>query len=146
MPTIDLGADALERELRRPGVLLVHWWAPESLASELSSAAYQAAALRNPGVRFGSLNAVRQQTLARDYQVSSVPALMVFRDGILVFAGAGPFTEEQVDQLLVAVDALDMDEVRRTRNGHGKGTPAFAAPPVPLAAPRAREPSRKPLK
>lgn len=120
MAAFEASGGELDWAVRQPGVLMVHWWQSLSPAGEMARAAFEAAALRNPGARFFLVNTSAEAAVARDYQVTSIPTLMVFRDGVLVFAAAGPFTDEQVEQLLVAVEALDMEEVRRGRNGHGQ--------------------------
>ena len=53
-----------------------------------------------------------QQALAAGAQITSIPTLMAFRDGILVFSQAGALPAASLEKLITAVRDLDMDDVR----------------------------------
>ena len=53
-----------------------------------------------------------QQMLASSAQISSIPTLMAFREGILVFSQPGALPASALDQVIDAVKGLDMEEVR----------------------------------
>jgi thioredoxin 1 len=46
-------------------------------------------------------------------QISSIPTLMAFRDGVLVFRQSGALPAPALEQLIQAVRELDMEDVRR---------------------------------
>ena len=74
---------------------------------------YEAASEANPDIVFGSINTEDERDLSGGLQISSIPTLMAFRDGIMVFRQPGALPAPMLDQLIDAVRALDMDDVRR---------------------------------
>lgn len=92
---------------------IIHFWAPLSVPSRDFAPAFAAAAARNPDILFASVNAQEQRAIVAQFDVRSIPSLMIFRSNIIVFANSGPMTAAGLEEVLVAVRALDMDEVRR---------------------------------
>ncbi|WP_372734227.1 thioredoxin family protein, partial [Nocardioides sp.] len=62
---------------------------------------------------FGSIDTEAEQALAGAAQVTSIPTLMAFREGILVFRQAGALPAPALEELITAVKGLDMEDVRR---------------------------------
>lgn len=113
MATIELTAENFEQNVAESDILLVDFWASWCGPCRQFAPTYEAASEANPDIVFGSVNTEEQQSLSAAAQVSSIPTLMVFRDGILVFSQAGALPPAALDQLIAAVRGLDMDEVRR---------------------------------
>jgi len=74
---------------------------------------YEAASAQHPDITFGKIDTEDQQELAAAAQISSIPTLMAFRDGILVFSQPGALPARALEQVIQAVRDLDMDDVRR---------------------------------
>jgi thioredoxin 1 len=74
---------------------------------------YEQASETHADITFGSVDTEDQRDLAGALQISSIPTLMAFRDGILVFRQAGALPEPALAELVEAVRGLDMDAVRR---------------------------------
>ena len=74
---------------------------------------FAAAAQRHADVLFAKINTEDQQQLAAQFNIRSIPTLMIFRDNIIVYAEAGALPAAALDQVLAAARALDMVEVRR---------------------------------
>ena len=72
-----------------------------------------AAAHLEPHVRLGKVDTEAEQNIAAMCGIQSIPTIMVFRDGILLFNQAGALPEHSLEQIITAAEALDMDEVRR---------------------------------
>jgi len=113
MPTIELTAENFEASIRDNEILFVDFWASWCGPCRQFAPTYEAASDANPDIAFGSVNTEEQHQLSSAAQVTSIPTLMVFRDGILVFSQPGALPPATLDQLITAVRDLDMDDVRR---------------------------------
>src|SRR3954452_573660 len=77
-----------------------------------SAPVYEAASERHEDVVFGSIDTEAEVGLAQAAQVTAIPTLMAFRDGIMVFRQAGALPAPALEELITAVKGLDMDDVR----------------------------------
>ena len=112
-----MSAVALTREtfgdtVTKPGITLVDWWASWCGPCRMFAPVFQAASEQHPDIVFGKIDTEDQPELAAAARISSIPTLMAFRDGILVFSQPGALPGAALEQLIQAVRDLDMDEVR----------------------------------
>ena len=82
---------------------------------------YEAAADRHEDVVFGKVDTEAEQSLAAAAQITSIPTLMAFREGILVFSQPGALPPQALEQVISAVKDLDMDDVRAQVADHQHG-------------------------
>ena len=82
---------------------------------------YEAAADRHEDVVFGKVDTEAEQSLAAAAQITSIPTLMAFREGILVFSQPGALPPQALEQVITAVKDLDMDDVRAQVADHQHG-------------------------
>src|SRR3954454_22291601 len=113
MATIELTGENFEQSIKEHDTLFVDFWASWCGPCRQFAPTYEAASEANPDLAFGSVNTEEQHALASAAQVSSIPTLMAFREGILVFSQAGALPPPALVQLIAAVRDLDMDDVRR---------------------------------
>lgn len=113
MSTSPLTLENIEQTISGPGIVLVDFWAAWCGPCRAFAPVFEAAAERNPDIVFGKVDTEAEQALAAGFRIVSIPTLMVFRDGILVFSQPGALRAPQLDELIAGARALDMDDVRR---------------------------------
>jgi thioredoxin 1 len=113
MATIELTGENFEQSIKEHDTLFVDFWASWCGPCRQFAPTYEAASEANPDLTFGSVNTEEQHALSAAAQVTSIPTLMVFREGILVFSQPGALPPATFDQLVQAVRDLDMEDVRR---------------------------------
>ena len=112
MSIIALTKDTFEDTVTKPGITLVDWWASWCGPCRMFAPVFQAASEQHQDITFGKIDTEDQPDLAAAARIGSIPTLMAFRDGILVFSQPGALPAAALEQLIQAVRALDMDQVR----------------------------------
>jgi len=92
---------------------VVDFRAPSSAPCRAFAPIFAAAVARNPDVLFAQVNAEDQQAIIAQFNIRSIPTLMIFRSNIIVYAKAGALEARSLDEVLGGARALDMEEVRR---------------------------------
>jgi thioredoxin 1 len=110
--TIALTEENFEETVTKDGITLVDWWASWCGPCRMFSPVFEASSEQHPEITFGKIDTEDQQALAAGAQITSIPTLMAFRDGILVFAQAGALPAASLEKLISAVQDLDMEDVR----------------------------------
>ena len=123
MATIDLTADVFEKTVTEPGITLVDFWADWCGPCKQFGPIYEEASNKNADITFGKVDTEAEQALAGAAGITSIPTLMAFRDGVLVFAQPGALPAPALDEVIQAVRDLDMDEVHAkiAEQGNGSG-------------------------
>ena len=113
MPTIELTANDFETTVLENDIVLVDFWASWCGPCRQFAPTYEKAAESNPDIVFGKVDTEAEQALASAANITSIPTLMAFREGVLVFAQPGALPPQALDQVIGAVKGLDMDEVHK---------------------------------
>ena len=113
MTVTPLKTQDLEATLDKQGVVLIDCWAPWCAPCRAFTPVYERVAERHPDVAFTKVNVDEEPEIARAFQIRGIPTLVVFRDGVPLFAQAGMLPEAALDDLVKQAKALDMEEVRR---------------------------------
>ncbi|MEP6859373.1 MAG: thioredoxin domain-containing protein [Deltaproteobacteria bacterium] len=97
------------------GIVVIDWWAAWCGPCRAFAPVFEAASQRHPTVTFGKVDTDGETQLAARFEISAIPTLMVFRDGVLVFRRAGAIGVDGLDVLIDHVKALPSSEVRGAR-------------------------------
>jgi thioredoxin 1 len=106
------------------GTVLIDFWAGWCGPCRMFAPTFEAVSEDNPDVVFAKVDTEAEQQLAGELGIRSIPTLMAFRDGILLYREAGALPKAALEDLVGQVKALDMDDVRRQiaeRETAGKG-------------------------
>lgn len=112
MATIELTSENFNETVTRDGITFVDFWAEWCGPCRMFGPIFEQASEQHADITFGKLDTEAQREIAAAAQITSIPTLMAFRDGILVFSQPGALAAPQFEQLVQAVKDLDMVEVR----------------------------------
>lgn len=112
MSTQTLTGQSFESTITAGGIVVVDFWASWCGPCRQFAPVFEAASAQHEDIVFGKVDTEAEQTLAAAAQITSIPTLMVFRDGILVFSQPGALPAAALEQVIAGVRALDMDAIR----------------------------------
>ena len=113
MATIELTQDNFEETVTGNEIVLVDWWADWCGPCKMFAPTYEASSEKHADVVFGKIDTEAQPGLSSEAGIQSIPTLMAFRDGILLYSQPGALPPAALEEVIGKVKELDMDEVRK---------------------------------
>lgn len=120
MATIDVTQETFESVVTGGGIVVIDFWAPWCGPCKSFAPVFEAAAAQHADVVFAKVNTDEQQALAGHFAIRSIPTLMIFREGILIFQQPGALPAAGLESVIAQARALDMDAVRQDIAGQAE--------------------------
>jgi len=112
MATIEVTGATFGETVTSNGIKIIDFWAEWCGPCRQFAPIFEEASTRHEDIVFGKVDTEAERELASEAQITSIPTLMAFRDGVLLFNQAGALPGEGLEQLIAALRAVDMDAVR----------------------------------
>lgn len=112
MATVPLTHDTFGQTVRDNQIVLVDFWAAWCGPCRMFAPVFETASKSHPDIVFAKVDTEAERSLAGAAGITSIPTLMAFREGVLVFSQPGALPAAALEQVISAVRQLDMDEVR----------------------------------
>ena len=112
MAVVALTQDSLYSALEESDTVIVDWWAEWCGPCKSFAPTFASASDKYPDVVFGKIDTEANAELATSAGIQSIPTIMAFRGGVLVFSQAGALPAEALDTLIQKVQAVDIDQLK----------------------------------
>ena len=113
MATINVGEKEFETLITESPIVFVDFWAEWCGPCKMFGPVFEAASEKHPDVVFAKVDTEAEQSLAGAAGITSIPTLMAFRDGILLFRQPGALPAPSLEELIAAIKAADMEEIKK---------------------------------
>jgi thioredoxin 1 len=113
MATINVGEKEFEELITKFPIVFVDFWAEWCGPCKMFGPVFEAASEKHPDVVFAKVDTEAERSLAGAAGITSIPTLMAFRDGILLFRQPGALPAPSLDELIGSIKAVEMDEIKR---------------------------------
>ncbi len=112
MAVIELNKDSFEETISNNDFVIIDYWAPWCGPCRSFAPTYEKVSEDFENIVFAKINTEEEQEVAGHFQIRSIPTLMIFREGVIIYSEAGALPEQGLRDLIKKASELNMDEVR----------------------------------
>ena len=113
MAVLELTQDIFEPTILNNDFIIIDFWAPWCAPCRAFAPVFEAAAEKHPGIVFAKVNTEEEQEIAGNFQIRSIPTLMIFREKVIIFSQPGSLPASALDDLIIQAQQLEMAQVHR---------------------------------
>jgi len=111
MPTTQITKETFNDTINNNDIVLVDWWAEWCGPCRSFAPVFEEASGKHPDIVFGKIDTEAQPELSAMARITSIPTIMAFREGILIFSQPGALPASSLEELIGKVRELDMEQV-----------------------------------
>lgn len=112
MATQDITAEQFNDTIKDNEIVIIDFWAEWCGPCKSFAPTYEKVSEKHEDIVFAKVNTEQEQELATHFQIRSIPTLMIFREEIVLFAQPGMLSEQQLEEVIDKIKALDMAQVK----------------------------------
>ncbi|STX51539.1 thioredoxin [Legionella busanensis] len=113
MLTLNINAAELEQLISQNDIVIIDFWADWCAPCQQFAEVYERVAHVNPSIKFTKVDVAQETELAEAFQIRSIPHLMIFKQGIIIYSDSGNLPESSLKELINQATAADVSGIRK---------------------------------